>query len=374
MDRNKLIRILWERIPALSLVLLVFIMIALMVAVGSKKKALEERKLQEAQGQRPPVNVVVLKMEPTLIRDVLNLPAMIAPRNRVEVRAEVEGKIKGLPVLEGASVIKGQRLAKIDPRDYEITLTGARAAHEYARKNLVRAESLFGKGIIAERELDEAIANEKSLKARMDSAGLDLERTSITSPLEGILDSLAIKEGLLLSKGHSIGVVIDIDPVKVVAGIPESDVSAVRRLDTFKVTVDALEDATFEGRKLFLSSSPMTQAHLYTLEVLVDNPGHRLLPGMFARMEIIKREIPDGLSVPLYAVITQGERRFVYVEKDGVAKTRDVETGILEGWRILVTKGLEPGDRVVVVGQRSVSEGQEVNVIRSVTDPMELLK
>ena len=169
-------------------------------------------------------------------------------------------------------------------------------------------------------------------------------------------------------------VAIDIDPVKVVAGIPESDVSAVRKLDTFKVTVDALEDATFEGRKLFLSSSPMTQAHLYTLEVLVDNPGHRLLPGMFARMEIIKREIPDGLSVPLYAVITQGERRFVYVIKDGVAKTRDVETGILEGWRILVTKGLEPGDRVVVVGQRSVSEGQEVNVIRSVTDPMELLK
>jgi membrane fusion protein (multidrug efflux system) len=336
-----MLRILWERIPALALFLLIALVIALGVGVTLKKQRIEERKRVEAAGERTPVNVVILELKPTPIRDLLNLPAVIGAREAVEVKAEVEGKVVRITAREGTRLKKGDPIAMIDPRDYEIALTGAQAAYEHAKKTLARADNLYKKEIIPESEFDEAMANEKSLKARLDAASLDLERTTITSPLSGILDRLDAKEGLLLSPGSPVGLVMDINPVKVEVGIPESDVSAVRALNEFDLTVDAIGGMRLRGKKL---------------------------------LEVVKRSVAEGLSIPLYAVLTQGERRFVYVEQDGIAHTRDVETGILEGWRIQVTKGLNAGDRVIVVGHRSVSEGQGVKVIRSVGDPLELQK
>ena len=95
---------------------------------------------------------------------------------------------------------------------------------------------------------------------------------------------------------------------------------------------------------------------------------------MFARVNIVKKEVKDSMSVPLYSVITRGNGQFVFIEKGGKAHARMVETGILEGWRIQVTKGLARGDHVIVVGHRSVDEGQEVNVVRTVSDPEGLFK
>jgi membrane fusion protein (multidrug efflux system) len=80
------------------------------------------------------------------------------------------------------------------------------------------------------------------------------------------------------------------------------------------------------------------------------------------------------MLVPLYSVITRGDKQFVFTEKDGRASVRLVETGILEGWRMQVSKGLAKGDHVIVVGHRSVDEGQEVNVVRIVSDPEDLFK
>ncbi|MFQ5587138.1 MAG: hypothetical protein ACE5GF_10030, partial [Thermodesulfobacteriota bacterium] len=96
--------------------------------------------------------------------------------------------------------------------------------------------------------------------------------------------------------------------------------------------------------------------------------------GMFARAEVVKREVADAIVIPLYAVITRRDDRFVFVEEGGKARARRVKVGILDGWRIQILDGLKAGERVIVVGHRSVEEGQEVNVARTVTDPRELVK
>ena len=95
---------------------------------------------------------------------------------------------------------------------------------------------------------------------------------------------------------------------------------------------------------------------------------------MFARVNIVKREVRDSFSVPLYSVISRSDEQYIYVEKDGIAHVRMVKTGILEGWKIEIEKGLSKGDRVIVVGHRNVDEGQEVNVVRTVSDSEDLFK
>ena len=177
-----------------------------------------------------------------------------------------------------------------------------------------------------------------------------------------------------MNNNDPVGIMLDISRVKVTVGIPEADVNEIKKLSHFDVTIEALGNRTLKGRKHFLSQSPETLAHLYKLEIEVDNSNGAILPGMFARVNIVKREVQDSYSVPLYSVISRNDEQYIYVEKDGNAHVRMVETGILEGWKIEIKKGLDKGDRVIVVGHRNVDEGQEVNVVRTVSDPEDLFK
>ena len=106
---------------------------------------------------------------------------------------------------------------------------------------------------------------------------------------------------------------------------------------------------------------------------MVPIPDGRILPGMFGQVELIKKVIDQALAVPLYAVITHGDESFVYVEKDGKAERRLIKPGVLVGWQVHVEAGLNPGDRVIVVGQRFLDDGQIVKVIKNVSDPREIL-
>ena len=95
---------------------------------------------------------------------------------------------------------------------------------------------------------------------------------------------------------------------------------------------------------------------------------------MFAKVELVKEVFSSGLAIPLYAVITRGNDRFVYVEKDGKVEKRAIELGVLVGWEVHVKSGLMPGERVVVVGHRFLDDGQAVRVIKNVKDAAEILE
>jgi membrane fusion protein (multidrug efflux system) len=140
------------------------------------------------------------------------------------------------------------------------------------------------------------------------------------------------------------------------------------------VVIEALGEQRVKGKKLFLSRQPRTLARLYDLELMVSNPDGRILPGMFARVELVKQVFHKALSVPLYAVITHGDDRFVYVEKDGRAEKKAVQLGVLDGWQVQIKAGLEPGERVIVVGHRFLDDGQPVKIIKNVSRPSEIFK
>jgi membrane fusion protein (multidrug efflux system) len=143
-------------------------------------------------------------------------------------------------------------------------------------------------------------------------------------------------------------------------------------VDEFEVMFDALDGRVFKAQKYFLSRASDSMARLYNLELRIDNPEGEILPDMFARVDIVKQEKADALAVPLYSIITLNNEQTVYVVSENTVNSRTVTTGIQEGWRIEITKGLEAGEEVVVVGHRSLSDGQTVNVVKSVMRMEEL--
>jgi len=372
--KNRALKRIWKMLPALSLILLIIIIIVMAARISSESKRIEAEKLATMHKERPPVNVVVLDIIPSSIYDRIDLPAQVEPWVELKIMSEVSGRAVNVAVEEGSHVTKGDLIAQLDSRDYENQLASEKAEYELAKLNLERNRNLHAEQLISQAQLDQAIAKVNTIEASVKNADLKVERAAIRAPISGLVNHLDVKEGLFMDDHDPVGIILDNSRVKVTVGIPEADVNEIKKLSHFDVTIEALGNRTLKGRKHFLSQSPESLAHLYKLEIEVDNRNGAILPGMFARVNIVKREVKNSFSVPLYSVISRNDEQYIYVEKDGIAHVRMVKTGILEGWKIEINKGLSKGDRVIVVGHRNVDEGQKVNVIRAVSDPEDLFK
>ncbi len=206
----------------------------------------------------------------------------------------------------------------------------------------------------------------------METAKLHLDRCTLHAPMAGLVDRSHIEEGSFLGVGDPVARILQIDTLKIEVGIPESDVSTVRNLKQFDMTVDALKGRAFTGQYHYLQKTTDSLARLYNLEIRLENPDHALLPDMFVRVAIVKNREKQGLGVPIYSLIDRGGRTGVFVEDQGRAKFIPVNTGFQDGWKIQITAGLSPGDHVVVVGHRIIDDGEPLKVDRRVRSMAEL--
>ena len=368
-----LLRYIWTMFPWFIVIILVLSLLILIGGILKKVKRLEaERKA--ATRQEVSVQVVTLTVKPVQLEERLNLPATVESFENLWVKSEASGQVIKILVQEGQMVQKGQVLVELDSRDYTTNLARIEANYKLVTIEYNRITELFKRNIASASEVDRLEAQLKDLEAQLKASKLALERTKITAPITGRLNEIEAKIGDWLSVDKPVAQILQIGEVKVTVGIPESDVSAVTDLKEADIIIEALDKLRLKGKKLFLSHQPSDLARLYNMELVVDNPDGRILPGMFARVEIVKKRFEDAFAVPLYAVISQNDENFVYLEKNNKAEKRPVELGILEGWMIQVKAGLNVGDNVIIVGHRQVDEGQTVKVIKNVTDPAEILK
>ncbi len=373
-SKKRVLRWLWGLIPWVIAACILAFIFMMGGKIREEQTRLAEAKESAMKKDVPAVKVITLTLEPKKMEDMISLPGEVEPHEDLWVKAEVTGQVMHIPVKEGQTVKAGQVLARIDDRDYRSRVARIEANYKLAKVDHDRIESLAKRNITARSKLDEAVARLEELAAQLREAKLSLERTRITAPIGGRLNEVKAKEGDLLTPGKEVAQILQIEQVKVTVGVPESDVAAVLDLNAADVVIEALDNRRVRGEKIFLSRKPRTLARLYDLELSVPNGDGRILPGMFARVQLVKKVFPDALSVPLYAVITQNDEQFVYVDNQGSAEKRKVQLGILSGWEVQVTSGLNPGDRVIVVGHRFLDQGQSLEIIKNVTNPADILE
>ena len=371
--KTRVLRSLWGFSPWLIVIILILSLFFVKGNISEKKaKLIEENK--NAVKTETSVQVVTLTVTPSVVEETLKLPAAVESFETIWVKSEASGQINKVLVKEGEMVQKGQILIEVDSRDYTSRLEQIEASYKLAALQHDRYSELRKKNIVAANEMDQVEAQLKALEAQKAQAKLALERTKVIASVSGRINEIEAKVGDYISNEKPVAQILQIGQVKVTVGIPESDVSAVTDLKEADITIDALDNLKIKGRKYFLSRQPDDMARLYNLELVVDNPNGRILPGMFAKVEIVKRQYKDAIAIPLYAVISQDDKNFIYIENNGKAEKQEVELGILDGWMIQVTAGIKPGDRVIIVGHRQVDQGQTVQVIKNVTDASEILK
>lgn len=370
--KGRLLYSIWKHLPRLVLLALVLLIVLLTVVIGGKKERLEQARKAAQAEQHKQVNAVVLTVHPRPIEDVINLPGTIEPWTRLELLAKVSGAITEVRVREGEAVKAGQVLAQIDADDYRIALEVARAAHTLAKADYERGRTMHQTKVIAVASLESLAARLQTAAAELERAQVQLARCAIKAPMDCVVKRLDAKVGLFLNVGDPLAELLQIDQVKAVVGIPESDVDAVRRLDQVTLTVQALANRQMIGRRHFLAPSPDAGAYLFRLELAMDNPGHEVLPGMFFRARLVKQRFPQALIVPLYAIISRGEEQYVFVAEGDTARKQPVRLGVIQQWQVQVVDGLKAGEQVLIEGQREVEDGQALKIIKTVNDPEEI--
>ena len=367
-SRAKIVHFIWRNLPRLVLLCMVLLFVGMLKQCSSQKEQLAAEKAAAIAQDRPLVNIVTLVLKPTTISDRINLPGSVEPWTRLSLLAKIGGSITKVIVKEGDLVKEGDIIALIDPRDYRIALNRAKAAYKLAKANFDRDTKVYAKGVIPTAELEAKETNMQTANADMANAELLLSRCAIKAPMSGVISKLDAKVGLLLSIADPIAVILKMDKVKAVIGIPESDITAVRSLKNVAITIKALDNLVVTGTKYFLAPMPESAARSYRLELALDNQDGNILPGMFIRADLVKKVVQDAVTIPFYSVISRNNEQYVYVEKDGVVQKRLVKLGTMEKWMVEITDGLSHDENVVIEGHRDVENDQKVKVVKSITE------
>ena len=370
--RGKIVYFIWNNIPRFILLAMVVLIFILMGSIHEQSKIIAANKAAAVSPEKPKINVITLTLSPTTITDRINLPGSIEPWTKLRLMSKLSGTVVAVLVKEGDHVKKGDILARIEATDYQIALDRSEAAYNLAKAEYKRDKTMYDKGVIATSALDTKKTRLQTAKADYENARLLLSRATVTSPMDGVIRSLNAKVGLQLSIGDPIAEILEIDRLKGVVGIPESDVSAVRTLDSVDIAIQALNNKKVTAKKYFLSPSPENIARLYNLELEISNSDGNILAGMFIRADIIKKQVDNILKIPFYSVISRNNEQYVYVEENGIAKKKDVTLGIMEKWMVQVTSGLQNGDKVIIEGHRDVENEQKVKIVKALTSTEEL--
>ncbi len=367
-SRAKILYFIWRSIPRLLLICMIALIVILFGTIKKQVKTIEAEKASALIKEKPLINTVVMPLKLRTIKDSINLPGTVEAWTELNLKSEAHGTLVEIMVKEGDNVKSGDLIARIETNDYQIALNRAEATYKLAVSDLKRDQSVYSKGIISQAQLETKQTNVALAGSEVANARLMLNRCYIKSPISGVITKLSAKRGLLLSVGDPVAQIVKIDRVKAVVGIPESDVPAVSLLTEVELTIKALNDMSVIGEKFFFSPVPDTAARIYRLELALDNSDRRILPGMFIRANVVKKEVQNAVAIPFYSVISRGDEQFVFVEEQGKAIKKNISIGIMERWMVEVKEGLEQGENLVVEGHRDIEDGQAIKVVHTVTE------
>lgn len=331
--------------------------VPLIVACGGEEQAMAEANTG-AEGRVATVRTRVAELEE--VSDLALFSADLLPIRRATLSAEVSGNIEALSAELGQRVRKGQVLARIDTRALRQQLAEAEALFNQAQDRFERAEKLFAKRSITKEQQIDAIASRDVAEARLATARLMLEKSEVKAPWSGHVASKKVEVGDYAGPGQPLVELVSMDRLKVRASASSSDVPYLKVGVPVVVRVDAFPNETFPGEVVRIGAELDPSTRTLEVEAEIENQDLRLRPGLFGRMELERRKLPNVVLVPLTSVVDFESRKVVYVVTESVAELREVELGPVVGDRVLIIEGVSAGERYIVAGQQQVADGQRV--------------
>lgn len=335
-----------------------------------------------AQQPPPPAEVSVITIAPETLSITKDLPGRTSAYRVAEIRPQVNGIILKRMFDEGSDVKEGQQLYQIDPAPYQAAFDSAKADLMRAEANVksVQARSsryaeLVKIDAISRQEYDDAraglqqaIADVEIARASLKNAKINLDYTRVLSPISGRIGKSLVTEGALVTANQAgfLATVQQLSPIYVDVTQSSGELIKLRRQFAqdqgnkpapVQLLVEGDDQPYSRQGALQFSDVTVDQGTgSVQLRILVDNPEFELMPGMFVRARVEQSKINDAIAVPQKAVTRNpdGSASIWVVGEGNKAVMRPITVSEAVGDRWIVTKGLQPGERVIVEGTQKV--------------------
>lgn len=325
------------------------------------------------------------------------------------VGSKSAGKVLNVSIKNGQYVNAGDTLITLDGQDtqnsiksaqgqlqvYEDQLNTSQVAMEKLKVNLDDAQSnydrqkaLYEKKIIAQTDLEAAEKTLKSAQADYDSgnasiqtatANMESEKITISNlqdtldnmvikaPISGVISDMSVNVGQMTSQNTALAKVNDISSVYATIQVPQEKINSVSIGQTATVTVDG-SDTTYNGAIENKELSADTTSRIFNCKVKIDNSDKSLLPGIYAKVNLISAEKINIITVPVSALAGSDGDYYVFINNNGVAKRQNVTIGETNQNDIEIKTGVQAGDQIICSNLSTLQDGSQIDAVTKQDD------
>jgi membrane fusion protein (multidrug efflux system) len=297
---------------------------------------------------------------PTAAETNINSSGSLISSEEVILRPEASGKIVKLTIREGLKVTKGELLMKLNDDELLASRKKLQTTLDLAKQMLARQKSLLEGKAIGQEEYDIAANEVAVIEADMEYNEALIRKTEVRAPFSGKVGLKYVSEGSYVTPATMIAVLHQLDPLKLDFSVPERYAGRVKPGDAVHFTVDGNKEV-FQASLFAIEPKIDPATRTLKMRALVSNPSGKLFPGAFARVKLNLGN-SEVLMIPTQAVIPILKGKKVFISQQGIAVTREIETGERNATMVEVTGGLVSGDTVITSGIMQLRDSMPVQV------------
>lgn len=315
----------------------------------------------EAPVEKAPMRVQIRNSVAEMHVNSLLLTGQTEASRHAVVKAETAGRVVAIEAVEGAPVGEGDVILRLAVDDREALLDEAKALVKQRKIEYTAASKLSSKGYQTQTRLAETRANLESATARLRRIEIEIERTVIRAPFDGVIQTRMVEVGDYLKVGEPAALVIDLDPLIAVAQVSEREVAGVA--DGVEGQVRMITGDVTDGRVRYVSSAGSEGTRTFRVELEIENAGNRLAAGLTSEIRLPVATVEAHNMSP--AALTLDDRGVIgvkTVDADNIVRFHPVEL-VSDGKDGIWIAGLPREAAIITVGQEFVLPGQTVTPV-----------
>lgn len=339
------------------------LLMGLLVFQGCKKEGGNAAGGGNGKKNQGPVGVEGLVIKPERLDNAVTVSGSLVSNEIVEIRPEISGRIVRLNLREGQSVAGGALLVKLYDADLQAQLKRLEAQKALSERTLERQTQLLKSNGISQQEVDITRTQITAFEAEMDLVRANLVKTEIRAPFAGILGLKLISSGAVVSPATLLGTLQQTNPLIVEFALPEkygNEVGTGMSVRFLSEQTQGMQTATIYAADPQID--PNTRTRKFRAHVA--NPGGRMQPGAFVKVEVPLKSNQNAILVPTQAILTQARGKQAVVSRGGKATMVPVTTGRRTETNVEVTEGLTPGDTVITKGTMFLKPGSALKFVK----------
>lgn len=327
--------------------------------IEAEVNKLDPKKTEEARVK----DVTVSPVATSTFRHFVELQGSIDAKNDVQVSPKSGGVVTAVYVKEGDNVRAGQPIAKVDDQILRESLGEIKTQLSLANTVFEKQTALWNQQIGTEIQYLQAKNNKEALERRLSTLNVQLNQSTVTAPISGVVDQVIVKVGQSAAPGIGLVRIVNLSQLKVVAKVADSYAGSVRKGDAVMIEFPDL-NREMSSRISFVATTVDPLSRTFTIEAPLPSD-KALKPNMLARIKINDETKVNAITINqnliqntengqlVYVAVTEGNRK--------IAKARPVKTGASYGGKITVTEGLQAGDQIVTAGYQDLVDGQPIS-------------